>query len=132
LSRVAQALQMPVVTTLMAKGVCPDSHPLCIGLPGMHGSKAANWAMNRADLLIACGSRFDDRGTGRLDVFAPGAKVIHMDVDPAEIDKNRHAEIPIVGSIELVVPKLAEALATRMNGGPPKASEGLPHGGGGE
>jgi acetolactate synthase-1/2/3 large subunit len=125
LVRVAEAVQMPVITTLMAKGVFPDSHPLCIGLPGMHGSKAANWAMNKADLLIACGSRFDDRVTGRLDAFAPGAKVIHMDVDPAEIDKNRHAEIPIVGSLELVVPKLAEALATRMNGGPPKASEWL-------
>ena len=110
LIRVAEAVQMPVVTTLMAKGVFPDSHPLCFGLPGMHGSKAANWAMNRADLLIACGSRFDDRVTGKLDAFAPGAKVIHMDVDPAEIDKNRTAQIPIVGSLELVVPKLAEAL----------------------
>jgi acetolactate synthase-1/2/3 large subunit len=125
LIRVAEAVQMPVITTLMAKGVFPDSHPLCIGLPGMHGSKAANWAMNRADLLIACGSRFDDRVTGRLDVFAPGAKVIHMDVDPAEIDKNRHAEIPIVGSLELIMPKLAEALSSRMNGGRPKAAEWL-------
>jgi acetolactate synthase-1/2/3 large subunit len=125
LIRIAEAVQMPVVTTLMAKGAFPDSHRLCIGLPGMHGSKAANWAMNRADLLIACGSRFDDRVTGRLDVFAPGAKVIHMDVDPAEIDKNRHAEIPIVGSLELIVPKLAEALGSRMNGGPPKAAAWL-------
>ena len=74
LIRVAEAVQMPVVTTLMAKGVFPDSHPLCIGLPGMHGSKAANWAMNQADLLIACGSRFDDRVTGKLDAFAPGAQ----------------------------------------------------------
>jgi acetolactate synthase I/II/III large subunit len=122
---VAESVQMPVITTLMAKGVFPDSHPLCIGLPGMHGSKAANWAMNRADLLIACGSRFDDRVTGKLDAFAPGAKVIHMDVDPAEIDKNRAAQIPIVGSLELVVPKLAEALQSRMNGGPPKAAEWL-------
>ena len=93
---------MPVVTTLMAKGVFPDSHPLCLGLPGMHGSKAANWAMNKADLLVACGSRFDDLVTGKLDSFAPGAKVIHIDVDPAEIDKNRAAQVPIVGSIELV------------------------------
>ena len=97
LIRVAEALQMPVVTTLMAKGVFPDSHPLCLGLPGMHGSKAANWALNRADLLIACGSRFDDRVTGKLESFAPGAKVIHIDVDPAEIDKNRAAQVPIVG-----------------------------------
>ena len=125
LIRVAESVQMPVITTLMAKGVFPDSHPLCIGLPGMHGSKAANWAMNQADLLVACGSRFDDRVTGKLDVFAPGARVIHMDVDPAEIDKNRTAQIPIVGTLELVVPKLAEALQSRMNGGPPKAAEWL-------
>ncbi len=125
LIRVAEAVQMPVVTTLQAKGAFPDSHPLCIGLPGMHGSKAANWAMNRCDLLIACGSRFDDRVTGKLDLFAPGAKVIHMDVDPAEIDKNRTAQIPIVGSLELVIPKLAEALESRANGGPPKAAEWL-------
>jgi acetolactate synthase-1/2/3 large subunit len=125
LIRVAETVQMPVITTLMAKGVFPDSHPLCIGLPGMHGSKAANWAMNRADLLIACGSRFDDRVTGKLDLFAPGAKVIHMDVDPAEIDKNRAAQIPIVGSLELVVPKLADALESRMNGAAPRAAEWL-------
>ena len=123
LIRVAETVQMPVVTTLMAKGVFPDSHPLCLGLPGMHGSKAANWAINRADLLVACGSRFDDRVTGKLESFAPGAKVIHIDVDPAEIDKNRAAQVPIVGTIELVVPKLAEALESRMNGGPPKAAE---------
>jgi acetolactate synthase-1/2/3 large subunit len=116
LLRVAQAAQMPVVTTLMAKGVVPDSHPLCLGLPGMHGSKAANWALNRCDLLVACGARFDDRVTGKLDTFAPGARVVHMDVDPAEIDKNRHAEIPIVGSLEHVVPKLAEALESRSAG----------------
>jgi acetolactate synthase-1/2/3 large subunit len=116
LLRVAEAVQMPVVTTLMAKGVVPDSHPLCLGLPGMHGSKAANWALNRCDLLVACGARFDDRVTGKLDTFAPGAKVVHMDVDPAEIDKNRHAEIPIVGSLEHVVPKLAEALESRASG----------------
>jgi acetolactate synthase-1/2/3 large subunit len=125
LIRVAETVQMPVITTLMAKGVFPDSHPLCIGLPGMHGSKAANWAMNRGDLLIACGARFDDRVTGKLDVFAPGAKVIHMDVDPAEIDKNRTAQIPIVGSLELVVPKLAEALESRIEPGEPRAAEWL-------
>jgi acetolactate synthase-1/2/3 large subunit len=125
LIRVAQAAQIPVVTTLQAKGAFPDSHPLCIGLPGMHGSKAANWAMNRCDLLIACGARFDDRVTGKLDVFAPGARVIHMDVDPAEIGKNRAADIPIVGSLEHVIPKLAEALESRRNGGPPKAADWL-------
>ena len=94
LIRVAEAAQIPVVTTLQAKGAFPDSHPLCIGLPGMHGSKAANWAMNRCDLLIACGARFDDRVTGKLDAFAPGAQVIHMDVDPAEIGKNRPRRHP--------------------------------------
>ncbi|MFI5050835.1 MAG: biosynthetic-type acetolactate synthase large subunit [Gaiellales bacterium] len=125
LIRVAQAAQIPVVTTLQAKGAFPDSHPLCIGLPGMHGSKAANWAMNRCDLLIACGARFDDRVTGKLDMFAPGARVIHMDVDPAEIGKNRAADIPIVGSLEHVIPKLAEALESRSNGGPPKAADWL-------
>jgi len=125
LIRVAEAAQMPVVTTLMAKGAVPDSHPLCIGLPGMHGSKAANWALNRSDLLVACGSRFDDRVTGKLDAFAPGARVIHMDVDPAEIDKNRRAQIPIVGSLEHVVPKLADALESRSNGGPPRAADWL-------
>jgi acetolactate synthase I/II/III large subunit len=125
LERLAQTVRMPVVTTLMAKGVFPDSHELCLGLPGMHGSKAANWALNRCDLLIACGSRFDDRVTGKLDAFAPGAKVIHMDVDPAEIDKNRHAQVPIVGSLELVVPKLADAVESRQNGGPPAAQAWL-------
>jgi acetolactate synthase I/II/III large subunit len=125
LIRVAETVQMPVVTTLMAKGVFPDSHPLCLGLPGMHGSKAANWALNQADLLVACGARFDDRVTGKLDSFAPGAKVIHIDVDPAEIDKNRAAQVPIVGTIDLVVPKLADALESRKNGGPPRAVEWL-------
>src|SRR4051812_43874947 len=122
LIRVAEAAQIPVVTTLQGKGAFPDSHPLCIGLPGMHGSKAANWAMNRCDLLIACGARFDDRVTGKLDTFAPGARVIHMDVDPAEIDKNRQAQIPIVGSLEHVIPKLADSLESRANGGPPRAA----------
>jgi acetolactate synthase-1/2/3 large subunit len=125
LIRVAETVGMPVVTTLMAKGVFPDSHPLCLGLPGMHGSKAANWALNQADLLVACGSRFDDRVTGKLDSFAPGAKVIHIDVDPAEIDKNRAAQVPIVGTIDLVIPKLADALESRKNGGPPRAAEWL-------
>ena len=105
----AEVVQIPVVTTLMAKGAFPDSHPLCVGLPGMHGSKFANWAMNRADLLVTIGARFDDRVTGKLDAFAPGAKVIHMDIDPAEISKNRHADIPIVGSLKQVLPALTTA-----------------------
>jgi acetolactate synthase I/II/III large subunit len=125
LIRLAEAVGMPTVTTLMAKGVFPDSHPLCIGLPGMHGSKAANWALHGADLLVACGARFDDRVTGKLDAFAPDARVIHMDVDPAEIDKNRRAQIPIVGSLEHVVPRVADAVEARRNGGPLRAADWL-------
>src|SRR5215213_3726592 len=83
----AEAGGLHVVTTLMAKGAFPESHPLHAGLPGMHGSKWANWAMNKCDLLIAVGSRFDDRVTGKLTAFAPGAQVIHLDVDAAEIGK---------------------------------------------
>ena len=77
----------------------------------MHGSKYANWALHRADLLITVGARFDDRVTGKLDAFAPGASVIHMDIDPAEISKNRHADMPIVGELREVLPQLTTALA---------------------
>ena len=87
LRELAEAGGLPVVTTLMAKGAFPESHPLHAGLPGMHGSKWANWAMNKCDLLIAVGSRFDDRVTGKLAAFAPGAQVIHLDVDAAEIGR---------------------------------------------
>ena len=86
-----------MVTTLMARGAFPDSHPLHMGMPGMHGTVAAVGALQRADLLIAIGTRFDDRVTGRLDSFAPNAKVIHADIDPAEIGKNRAVDVPIVG-----------------------------------
>jgi acetolactate synthase-1/2/3 large subunit len=109
LAEFAEAVQIPVVTTLMAKGAFPDSHPLCIGLPGMHGSKFANWAMNRTDLLVTIGARFDDRVTGKLEAFAPGARVVHMDIDPAEISKNRHADIPIVGELQQILPALTKA-----------------------
>jgi len=109
LAEFAEAVANPVVTTLMAKGAFPDSHPLCVGLPGMHGSKFANWAMNRTDLLVTIGARFDDRVTGKLEAFAPGARVIHMDIDPAEISKNRHADIPIVGELGQVLPALTKA-----------------------
>jgi acetolactate synthase-1/2/3 large subunit len=109
LAALAEALQIPVITTLMAKGAFPDTHPLCLGLPGMHGSKFANWTMNRADLLVAIGSRFDDRVTGKLDAFAPGARVVHCDIDPAEISKNRHADVPIVGELTDVLPALTAA-----------------------
>jgi acetolactate synthase I/II/III large subunit len=105
----AETVAVPVVTTLMAKGAFPDSHPLCLGLPGMHGSKFANWAMNRCDLLVSIGARFDDRVTGKLETFAPGARVVHCDIDPAEISKNRHADVPIVGALKQVLPALTAA-----------------------
>jgi len=106
----AEAVGAPVVTTLMARGAFPDSHPLCLGMPGMHGNYAAVTAMQRSDLLINLGARFDDRVTGRLDGFAPQAKVIHADIDPAEIGKNRHADVPIVGDARSVVTELARAV----------------------
>ena len=97
---------LPVVTTLMARGAFPDSHELALGMPGMHGGYTAVTAMQKADLLVALGSRFDDRVTGKLDAFAPAAKIIHVDIDPAEIGKNRQADIPIVGDAKDVIAKL--------------------------
>jgi acetolactate synthase I/II/III large subunit len=107
----AEAIGAPVVTTLMARGAFPDDHPLCLGMPGMHGSYAAVTAMQRSDLLINLGARFDDRVTGRLDAFAPEAKIIHADIDPAEIGKNRAADVPIVGDARLVTIGLTQAVA---------------------
>ena len=103
--------RLPVVTTLMARGAFPDSNELCLGMPGMHGGYTAVTAMQKADLLVALGARFDDRVTGKLDAFAPGAKIVHVDIDPAEIGKNRAAEIPIVGDCRDVIAKLAAELA---------------------
>ncbi|MFN2589755.1 MAG: thiamine pyrophosphate-binding protein, partial [Actinomycetota bacterium] len=97
LRALAEGGDLPVVTTLMARGAFPDTHPLGLGMPGMHGCYTAVTAMQNADLLIALGSRFDDRVTGNLAAFAPDAKVIHVDIDPAEIGKNRAADVPIVG-----------------------------------
>ncbi len=108
LIELAEETRIPVVTTLLAKGAFPDSHTLSLQMPGMHGSKFANWALHRSDLLITVGARFDDRVTGKLDAFAPGAKVIHMDIDPAEISKNRTADIPIVGELREVLPAAHE------------------------
>jgi acetolactate synthase-1/2/3 large subunit len=102
--------QIPVVTTLMARGAFPDSHPLALGMPGMHGSYAAVMAMQRSDLLIAVGTRFDDRVTGRLDGFAPEAKVIHIDIDPNEIGKNRPADVGLVGDARRILVTLNDAL----------------------
>lgn len=100
----------PVVTTLTARGSFPDSDPHNLGMPGMHGTVAAVGALQRADLVIALGSRFDDRVTGKLDSFAPRARVIHVDIDPAEISKNRFADIPIVGDLKMVIEALLDEL----------------------
>ncbi len=100
----------PVVTTLTGKGAVPDSDPHNLGMPGMHGTVAAVGALQRADLLITLGARFDDRVTGQLDSFAPRAKVVHVDIDPAEISKNRHADVPIVGDLNRVLEGLNKEL----------------------
>ena len=99
--------RLPAVVTLMGKGCLPDSHPLNFGAPGMHGSKYGNWALNKADLVIAVGSRFDDRVTGKVSAFAPGARVIHFDVDAAEVGKIREAEIAVVGPLKAALGRLA-------------------------
>jgi acetolactate synthase-1/2/3 large subunit len=111
LRRFVDLTQIPVVTTLMARGAVPDSHALHLGMPGMHGSVAAVTALQKADLLITLGARFDDRVTGQLATFAPEAKVIHADIDPAEISKNRVADVPIVGDVKEVIADLVEAVA---------------------
>ncbi|MDA3021477.1 MAG: acetolactate synthase large subunit [Actinomycetota bacterium] len=110
LRRLADITGIPVVTTLMARGAFPDSHPQHLGMPGMHGSVAAVGALQKSDLLITLGARFDDRVTGKLSTFAPNAAVIHADIDPAEIGKNRYADIPIVGDVAEVIPELVIAL----------------------
>lgn len=109
LLRLAELTGIPVVTTLMARGVFPDSHPQHLGMPGMHGSVAAVGALQKADLIIGLGVRFDDRVTGQLATFAPQAKVVHADIDPAEISKNRHADVPIVGDCREVLTDLIAA-----------------------
>ncbi|HWC37711.1 MAG TPA: acetolactate synthase large subunit [Acidimicrobiales bacterium] len=101
---------IPVVTTLMARGSFPDEHPLCLGMPGMHGNYTAVTAMQKADLLVALGSRFDDRVTGKVSTFAPDAKIIHVDIDPAELGKVRRPDVPIVGDCRLVIEELVAAL----------------------
>jgi acetolactate synthase-1/2/3 large subunit len=110
LMELAELTGIPVVTTLMARGAFPDSHPQHLGMPGMHGTVAAVAALQKSDLLIALGTRFDDRVTGKLDSFAQEAKVIHADIDPAEIGKNRHADVPIVGDVKNVITDLLEIL----------------------
>ncbi len=106
----AELTGIPVVTTLMARGAFPDSHPQHIGMPGMHGSVAAVTALQKSDLLICLGARFDDRVTGKLSSFAPGAAVVHADIDPAEIGKNRTADVPIVGDCRETIADLVVAV----------------------
>ena len=110
LRALTEALDAPAVCTLMGLGALPAEHRNFVSMPGMHGSYAANMGMSHADLLIALGVRFDDRVTGRLAAFAPHAKVIHVDIDPAEVGKNRAVDLPIVGNVKRVLPKLLAEL----------------------
>ena len=121
LRELAEMLQIPVVTTLMARGAFPDNHPLCVGMPGMHGTATAITAMQKSDLLIALGARFDDRVTGRVNSFAPEAKIIHVDIDPAEQGKVRKPDVPIVGDCRLVIEAMIEALRDLLQGGEKQA-----------
>ena len=117
LLQLAELTQIPVVTTLMARGAFPDSHPQHLGMPGMHGSVAAVGSLQQSDLLIALGTRFDDRVTGQLSSFAPEADVIHIDIDPAEIGKNRFAHVPIVGDAKETIIELIAALKDEHKAG---------------
>jgi acetolactate synthase-1/2/3 large subunit len=110
LRELAELVDIHVVTTLMARGAFPDDHPLCLGMPGMHGNYTAVTAMQKSDLLIALGSRFDDRVTGKVPTFAPDAKIIHVDIDPAELGKVRRPDVPIVGDCRLVIEELVKAV----------------------
>jgi acetolactate synthase-1/2/3 large subunit len=112
LRRLAETIASPVTTTLMARGAFPDTHPLALGMPGMHGCFAAVAALQDADLVVALGARFDDRVTGQLASFAPKAKVVHADIDPAEIGKNRIPDVAIPGDLRVTMGELADALAT--------------------
>ncbi len=116
LRELAELTQIPVVTTLMARGAFPDNHPLCLGMPGMHGNATAVTALQKADLLIALGARFDDRVTGKVSAFAPNAKIIHVDIDPAEQGKVRKPDVPIVGDCRLVIEEMVIALRDLLAG----------------
>jgi acetolactate synthase-1/2/3 large subunit len=124
LRKLAELTGIPVVTTLMARGAFPDSHPQHVGMPGMHGTVSAVYALQKSDLLITLGARFDDRVTGKLDSFAPEAKVVHADIDPAEIGKNRHADVPIVGDARHVIDELIAAVSTTSGGAPIETGAG--------
>jgi acetolactate synthase I/II/III large subunit len=110
LRELAELTGIPAVTTLMGRGALPDDHPLCLGMPGMHGNYTAVTALQRSDLLITLGARFDDRVTGKVSTFAPAAKVIHVDIDPAELGKVRHADVPIVGDVRTVIEEMIKAV----------------------
>ena len=113
LRRLAETGTLPVVTTLMGKSAFPETHDLHFGWPGMHGAKWSNLAMNTCDVLVAIGARFDDRVTGKLAAFAPGATIVHLDIDPAEISKLRNADIPVVGPLATAVGELADAVGAQ-------------------
>src|SRR5262249_6243281 len=113
LLELADVGRLPVVTTLMAKSAFPESHELHFGWPGMHGPKWSNLAMNTCDLLVSVGARFDDRVTGKLSEFAPGAAVVHLDIDAAEIGKIRRADVPVVGPLKQILGDLAAELRRR-------------------
>lgn len=119
----AQATGAPVVTTLMARGAFPDSHEQHLGMPGMHGTVPAVLALQEADLIVALGARFDDRVTGKAALFAPNAKVVHVDIDPAEISKIRTADVPIVGDLKDVLVDLHAAFQAAVKGGNPDIAE---------
>ena len=117
LLELAELTGIPVVTTLMARGGFPGSHRQNLGMPGMHGTVAAVGALQKSDLLVTLGARFDDRVTGKLDSFAPGAAVVHADIDPAEISKNRRADVPIVGDCREVITELIAAVTSEFQAG---------------
>jgi acetolactate synthase-1/2/3 large subunit len=117
LRTLAELTGIPVVTTLMARGAFPDSHRQHLGMPGMHGTVAAVTALQKADLIVSLGARFDDRVTGKLSSFAPDAKVVHADIDPAEISKNRTADVPIVGDCREVIAELVLAVKAEHDAG---------------
>ena len=123
LIQLAELVGAPVVTTLMARGAFPDSHPQHLGMPGMHGTVAAVTSLQKADLLITLGARFDDRVTGKLSTFAVNAKVIHADIDPAEIGKNRYADVPVIGDLGPIIRALTTAVAAEFKKSKPDLTQ---------
>jgi len=113
LLKFVEAAAIPVTTTLMALGAVPGDHPLNLGMLGMHGTQTANYAVTECDLLIAIGARFDDRVTGKIETFAPNAAIIHIDIDPAEIGKNKAVDVPIVGDVKAVLQTLLQRMQRR-------------------